>query len=184
MPKPLLSAGPCFCLSLSLLAGASHAQERFIAYEVPAPSTGNYSWRDPLGLDFDVNSPIRVTRVGAFDNDQNGLLEPITLYLYDRNSQQALIGALTVFGTEGEVVGGNRLVDVPDVTLPVGNYTVVAENYGGSEPYYDQGATPSSQPAVSTENSGNGLISFVGLGRFAGDGNGNARGQYPTIIDA
>ena len=178
----------CFVIGAAILAlpGASVQAAPTIAYHVNAPSSGNFDWADPLGLDFDVNSPVVVTRVGVFDSDQNGLFRAITFYLYDRNTQQPVVGPL-VFqqGETGTLVGGNRFIDIPDVTLPAGfQGAAVAENYGPGESYYDIGGPGGPGGAgASVTNDGGGAISFVGLGRYLNDPNGANAGQYPTVID-
>jgi hypothetical protein len=158
-----------------------------IAYQVNAPSSGNYDWADPLGLDFDVNSAngVVITRIGVFDSDQDGLNRPITFVLYNRATQAAVIGPTVFEGNAGTLVGGNRFIDIPDVRLPAGfEGAVVGENYGPGESYYDIGAPPFGAGAgASTANDGGGLINFVGLGRFGGDANGANRGRFPTEID-
>ncbi len=172
--------------AILVLAGRPAQAAPTIAYHVNAPSSGNFDWADPLGLDFDVNTPVVVTRVGVFDSDQNGLFRAITFYLYDRNTQQPVVGPL-VFqqGETGTLVGGNRFIDIPDVTLPAGfQGAVVAENYGPGESYYDIGGPGGAGGAgASVMNDGGGAISFVGLGRYLNDPNGANAGQYPTVID-
>jgi hypothetical protein len=177
--------------AVALLVGAllprSAGAAPTIAYQVNAPSSGNYDWADPLGLDFDVNSPngVVITRIGVFDSDQDGLNRPITFVLYNRATQAAVIGPTVLEGNAGTLVGGNRLIDIPDVTLPAGfEGTVVGENYGPGESYYDIGAPPFGGGAgASMTNDGGGLINFVGLGRFGPDANGANRGRFPTEID-
>ena len=171
---------------IALLAGAACAAPT-IAYQVNAASSGNYDWADPLGLDFDVNSPngVVITRIGVFDSNQDGLNRPITFVLYNRATQAVVIGPTVFEGNAGTLVGGNRFIDVPDVTLPAGfEGTVVGENYAPGESYYDIGAPPGASGAgASTMNDGGGLINFVGLGRYGPDANGANRGRFPTEID-
>jgi hypothetical protein len=170
---------------VALLAGSAPAAPT-IAYHVNAPSSGNYDWADPLGLDFDVNAPgVVITRIGVFDSNQDGLNRPITFVLYDRATQAVVIGPTVFEGQAGTLVGGNRFIDIPDVTLPAGfQGTVVGENYGPLESYYDIGAPPGAGGAgASVMNDGGGVIDFVGLGRYGPDANGANRGRFPTEID-
>ena len=182
---------PFFSLLVSAvilaLPGAPAQAAPTIAYQVNAPSNGNYDWADPLGLDFDVNSAngVVITRIGVFDSNQDGLNRPITFVLYNRATQAVVIGPTVFVGTAGTLVGGNRFIDIPDVTLPAGfEGTVVWENYGPGESYYDIGAPPFGAGAgASMTNDGGGLINFVGLGRYGPDANGANRGRFPTEID-
>jgi len=173
--------------SVVALLTASGAGAPTIAYHVNAPSSGNYDWADPLGLDFNVTGPegIVVTRIGVFDSDQDGLNRPITFVLYDRATQAAVIGPTVFEAQAGTLVGGNRFIDIPDVRLPAGfEGTVVGENYGPGESYFDIGGPGGDTGAGrSMPNDGGGLITFIGLGRYGPDANGGTRGQFPTVID-
>src|SRR6267142_6774963 len=69
-------------------AGSSLAGERFIAYQVPEGLVGNQDilGTTSIGMDFDVNLDITVTRLGVFDSGANGLSLTLTATLYDRDT--------------------------------------------------------------------------------------------------
>ena len=150
-----------------------------IAYDVPAGTVGNQAYGGSLGLDFNVNAPILIDQLGAF-NDASagaGLTTPITVRLWDRTTQNEVGSPITFpAGTPGTLINGSRFLPLATpIWLPAGfQGTIVAEGYGSGVPVEQNG---NNVAPTSIENSGGGLISFVGTGRF-----GNA-GDYPTNID-
>lgn len=156
---------------LSLLGGTAQAT---IAYQVPAGTVGNQAFTGPLGMDFDVNSPIRVTELGVFDSAQDGLVNTITAYIYDRTTQTSIVSLPFTAASPGTLVAGSRMKALPaPIVLPAGfQGSIVAENFGAS----DQNGN-SSTPAWTTD-SGGGLVSFVGSARW-----GPTPGLYPPNAD-
>lgn len=159
---------------------ATAANPKYIAYDVVPSLTGGQNFGGPVGMDFDVGgSAVAMTHIGVFDSAQDGLNAPITAYLYDRDTQLLVAGPFTFSGTSDSLVNGSRLRDIADVTLPAGfRGTIVADGYGASELLYNSGGVPSA--LGSTLGDGNGLISFVGNGRY---GLG-AAGTFPDQLDA
>ena len=147
----------------------------YIAYDVPAPSTGNQFWDGALGMDFDVNFPISVTAMGVYDSNQDGISGTVTAVIYDRNTQQQVANTLTSFtGSAGSLINGSRFQNLAStVTLGLGQYSMVAWGYSNFEP---NGNWNIDNSYLSTENNGGGLISFVGTSRWD-----NATNSYPTI---
>ncbi len=60
-----------------LLTMAPAARGGTIAYQLPSPLSGNQEYDGPIGLDFDVLAPIVITKLGAFDSEQNGMKRDI-----------------------------------------------------------------------------------------------------------
>lgn len=146
-----------------------------IAYAVPAGTVGNQDFGGTIGMDFDVDQPITITHLGAFDSASDGLKRPITVTLYDRDIAEA-IATLTINGDEGELIGGTRFVafDEP-IRLPADFAgTIAASGYGPDERL---GNDPITAKAWTTDD-GDGAIRFVGDGRY-----GNAPDAFAPIVD-
>lgn len=171
--------------ALGIAGGGSAAQADTIAYDVPLAISGNQAFDGGLGLEFNTNSAIRITRLGAFDSLGDGLQRPVEVGIFDRDSQQ-LVGSTVTFSADnapgtvsGTLIGGNRFADVPDFILPGGgHYVVVAQGYGDGELNFNSSGAPN---LTNVENTGGGLISFVGSSRYNFVSNTLA---YPTIPDS
>jgi len=151
----------------------------FTAYEIPAGQTGNQQHGGPLGLDFDVNSPVTITELGVFDDDSDGLNRTITAYLFDRNNPGAgPLRTLSFSPTDpGLLVDGSRFKPLASpITLPPGfQGTMSADGYGPGE---DNGNWWFGGLPPWTTDDATGALSFVGLSRW-----GDTPGTYPTNLD-
>ncbi|MBI4606769.1 MAG: fibronectin type III domain-containing protein [Planctomycetes bacterium] len=150
-----------------------------IAYFVPAGTVGNQFLNVSIGLgmDFDANVPILVTRLGVFDSGQDGLFLPIAARIFHRETGNELASLVFTPEDPGELVDGSRFKDlVPPLKLPAGfPGTIVGENYGQLEPNGNQGEGP--LPGMALE-SGGCAITFRGGGRVA-----DVPGTFPTRGD-
>jgi hypothetical protein len=163
-------------LTLGLITNAGAARADIIAYDNAAVAA-NQGFGNSLGLDFNVNTPILVTALGAFDSGVVGNLagvdgSGVTVGIYDRTTG-TLFGPSVHFtpASFGFQVNGDAFDAIPDLLLPAGfQGSIVAFN----DINYNSGGGPN---PTSTENTGGGAISFVGGGRF---GFGYS---YPTIVD-
>ncbi|MEO8427436.1 MAG: hypothetical protein ABI651_10020 [Verrucomicrobiota bacterium] len=146
------------------LLATNHA----IAYFVPGNKQGNQAIAISVGMDFDVQNPINVTRVGVFDSKSDGLKLPITARIYDRDSQQVLTELTFTPDAPGVLIEGMRFLDVsPPLHLDPGFHGVIAaEGYGPEEPIINSGGDPNA--VVWSLNDGNGSIQFVGSSRYTG----------------
>jgi hypothetical protein len=149
--------------------GAAFGQPRHIAYVVPAGTAGNQAFGGALGMDFNVELDILVTRLGVFDSGSDGLMLPIVAKLYNREDFTELASILFTPEDQGELVGGSRFKDLDDpLDLPAGfQGTIVAGGYGAAEMNGNQGAVDLGL----TTDDGKCSISFVGGGRFGNDPN-------------
>jgi hypothetical protein len=149
-----------------------------IAYLVPEGTVGNQgNHTGTLGLDFDVNVAIKVTKLGVFDSDSDGLARPIQARLYDRDAKESLAQISFTTAEPGELVGGSRMkpLDTP-LSLPAGFHgSMVAGGYGPDEP--DGNQFGGVDLDITTDDGGC-AISFVGTGRF-----GALPAAFPTFID-
>jgi hypothetical protein len=167
--------------ALALLWGAGQARAGYIAFDVAAGTVGNQNvFGEALGLDFDVNSAITITRLGVFDSGGDGLNSVLTAQLYDRDTGLAVSTVTFATGSgagSGTLIGGSRFLDVAPLTLQAGFHgSIVVSGYNDAEMNYN---TFGGVNTTQTTDSGGGLISFVGYGRYSG-GPGNV---YPTIVD-
>lgn len=162
-----------------LLASAATAQAQVIAYDAPLQS-GNQSWSGPLGMDFNVTSPIQVQSVGIFDSNGDGFNGTLQAAIFNRQTGAVVPGTSVTFtsAAPGVLINAHRFIALaPAVSLPAGEYSIVATGFTGSDP---NGNTMGSGAMVKTQNSGGGLITFVGTSRYD-----YAAGLYlPQIPDA
>ncbi len=139
-----VSAGGQEGLASELITAAPAAREAGVAYVVPEGTFGNQEFGGSLGMDFEVVHPVRVTELGAFDSEADGLFLPITVAIYDRTTGEA-VTPLVVFdvddpGTpereDGDLSDGSRFLLLPTpVELPAGfQGSIVAYGYGPGEP--------------------------------------------------
>lgn len=164
--------------TFAVLAPAAEAQTTVIAYAVPAGTAGNQDFGGALGMEFDVDNPILITRLGVFDAGSDGLYLPITARLYNRADFSEV--AMLEFTPEdpGELIGGSRFKPLAEpLRLEIGfQGTIVAEGYGAGEPLRNGGNDPVLLWAL---NDGNGSVKFVGTSRW-----GDMPGVYPPNADA
>ncbi|MCA9215231.1 MAG: PEP-CTERM sorting domain-containing protein [Planctomycetales bacterium] len=166
--------------------GSLHAQT--IAYQVPAGKEGTQNYGGALGMDFIVNSPIRVTALGVFDDSSDGINLDISAGIWSRDVAgtpddfaddtgiNLLASAAFSNNESGTLIDGSRFKDIAPFILEPGDYTISAWGYGDAE---RNGNVGTGSVASSTDDGG-GAITFVGGSRFgpAGDPSG-----FPSSVD-
>ena len=149
----------------AILLSASSQLSAAIALTVPAGATFNQQHNGLLGMDFDVTGPdgIIVSRLGAFDSGQDGILGTINVGIVDRTTGLVVGETLSFSGDAGDVVDGSRFLALPTpLVLPNGfQGSITAQGYGqeGNGNFTD----------FSVIDDGGGLINFVGGARWGGD---------------
>ena len=149
----------------AILLSASSQLSAAIALTVPAGATFNQQHNGLLGMDFDVTGPdgIIVSRLGAFDSGQDGILGTINVGIVDRSTGLVVGEVLTFSGDAGDVVDGSRFLNLSTpITLANGfQGSITAQGYGqeGNGNFTD----------FSVIDDGGGLINFVGGARWGGD---------------
>lgn len=169
-------------LKLAFVAVAACATASAIASPVDSTAlvstreTGNQAWTGALGIDFNVVSSIWVTQLGAYDSGANGFSGPISVGIYNRDTGN-LVGNSAVLTTENTSLSGyNRFFDVTDFILTAGNYSIVADGFSDQ----DKNGNTGNGGTAPTLNTGDGLISFTGSGRYGA----NTTSLFlPNIID-
>ena len=164
-------------LLLLLGSGVMAFASSYTAYIVPSGTTGNQDFNGSLGMDFDVNMPIVVTSLGAFDSGQDGFQNAITVALFNRVTEQ-IVGSTVTFTGTPSLEGGSSFQTITPIPLPAGfQGSIVASGYNASEPNGNAGIFSPPSPNR-TMDDGGGLISFVGYGRWD-----NTQGIYPRSVD-
>lgn len=165
-------------VALLALPSAASGQATFIAYVVPAGTQGNQEFGGVLGMDFDVNNPILVTRLGVFDDGSDGLTLPLTARLWDRSTQTELASIEFTPDDPGELVGGSRFKSLSSpIRLEIGfQGTITAEGYGAGERLRNRLNDPAN--IVWTTQDGDGSLAFVGSSRW-----GTTPGAFPDDVD-
>jgi hypothetical protein len=154
-----------------------------MAYTGATPN-GIQNWGGTLGMDFNVVNPtgIVISQLGAFDHGQNGIVGTqaggsIRVAVFNRNTQTIVPGLdVYIAGSSDPLVNFHRMRNVTPVTLPVGNYSIVALGYNGSELNGNSGVA--GYPATNT-NSNSGAIVFTGGARA-----GSTLFDFPGSVDS
>ncbi|MCB1126481.1 MAG: hypothetical protein KDM81_08305 [Verrucomicrobiae bacterium] len=149
-----------------------------VAYVNPAGTlVGNQAFNGSLGMDFDVARPIRITRLGVYDDGADGLFLPLTAAVYDRLTQTLLASLEFTPELPGDLVDSSRFKDLPEpLDLPAGFAgSMVAWGYGAEENLFNTGGRPADVALLGTFDGGS--IVFVGTGRW-----GDA-GAFPAGAD-
>jgi hypothetical protein len=139
------------------------------AYNV-GTSNGNQGWQGELGLEFKVNNPqgIIVKQLGVFDDKGNGIAgsqgvshNSIHVAIFDK-STQTIVAGLDEFitGNADAYTGNHRMKNVAPVTLPPGNYVLVAKGYSATELNGNRNLSGIPSNASDLQD-GSGAISFV-----------------------
>ncbi|MFN0130351.1 MAG: lamin tail domain-containing protein [Verrucomicrobiales bacterium] len=161
----------------AVFVAGSGANAPVIAYRVPAGTVGNQAYTGSLGHDFEVLSPIVVTRLGVFDSGSNGLSSPLTAQIWSRDGTPRRLVSLAFSNADpGQLAAGtsSRFKPLPTrVVLEPGEYSVVAYGYSNSEM---NGNASGNAPAWST-STGGGLIRFTGTARYG------SAAQFPATLD-
>jgi hypothetical protein len=181
MRRVFLSLGVAGLLLVG--AGQTQASPVFQAYST-ADTVGNQAWPGNLGVDFNVNSPITITALGAFDSNGLAFSPGITVGLFQRlpgtpdpsfDHAATLITSVTI--TSGFQSGNYLFNSIAPLTLGPGFYNVTAVGFNGLNLNLNENFNDGS---LINTNDGGGLLSFVGNGRF--DGNGSL--DYPALTTA
>lgn len=156
------------------------------AYETTEGERGLQNFTGSVGMDFVVNAPIRVTRLGAFDSRSNGFARTISVQLWQRDDAgtpfvpsddtgESVLAALSFSEADpGQLVGGTRFKPLPvPLILGPGTYTISASGYGVGERLLNGGAD-----GAGDVNDVGGRITYVGKSRWS-----DTADAFPTNVD-
>lgn len=149
-----------------------------IAYVNPPDTEGNQAFGGSVGNDFDVVRPVRITRLGTFDDSSDGLMRAIAVRVYDRVTLAEMAKLVFTPENPGELIGGSRFKDLPQpLVLPIGfQGAIVGSGYGSGERDGNNGIPGATRLDLDTFTGG--CLKFVGLSRWGDDPD-----AYPQIID-
>ncbi len=149
-----------------------------IAYQTPAGQPGNQAFGGSLGMDFDVYFPIKVTKLGVFDENSDGLNLTINAALFDRTTTKSLVKLEFTTAEPGELIGGSRFKTLATpIILPAGfKGCMVAWGYGTGEQLFNTGGTAANVALL--QNFDGASIMFVGTSRYS-----VTPGNYPESAD-
>lgn len=129
------------------------------APQVNGPLVGNQGWGGTLGLDFNVLAPIRVTALGAFDSNADGIAGLLRTAIF--RSDGALATPIASFQNIGNLTGHSYLFQslAAPVILTPGSYQLASWGYGGMDPNFN---TYGANPGPVTFNTLGGRLAAVG----------------------
>ncbi|UUO06653.1 FecR family protein [Blastopirellula sp. J2-11] len=170
------------------------ANGKHIAYTTRAGTVGNQLYEGKVGHDFIVNETIEVTRLGVFDSNSDGLQRALFCEIWQRDDRGTpddfrddygivMAGRLPFTPDDpGELIEGNRFksLEAP-LTLPPGNYTIVAFGYGNGEPLGNDQYQVGLYRKRKSRDDGQGVVSFVGSSRYGDQTTGPH--AFPGIVD-
>lgn len=164
MIKQVLTAG---ALALATL-GVTPAGAATVAYDVEV-THGNQQYTGVLGMLFSVNQSIDVTKLGAFDDNGDGIVGTITTEIWSRTGYTGIakLATLTFDSTDmGTLDGGSRFKALSNfLTLASGDYAIVSYGYSADDMHGNKAQRPG---APWTTNDGGGALSFGAIGLFGG----------------
>jgi hypothetical protein len=155
-------------------AGVAHASS-FMPYQISPADTVNQYWGGSFGQDFNVNSTITITSFGAWQPNGINSSQPLTISIYDRNTQSVVYSQIFTNATPGTPGASSvGFISVNDVLSP-GSYSLVGDGFGVVPVglYNTEGTG-----LAGTLDNGGGVLTFGGW-RYANSSNG-----YPTITFA
>ncbi len=154
------------------------ATDRRIAYFTPASTPGNQSLLNPLGMGFDVQNPIVVTRLGVFDANSDGFSNPIDARIFDRDSQAVIAGVSFSPEDPGVLIEGMRFKPLdPPLRLEAGFKGLIeADGFLAPDPILNSNGNAAN--AIWTLHDGNASLVFVQMNLV-----GSIPGEYPLTVD-
>jgi hypothetical protein len=82
-----------------------------------------------LGMDFDVLQAIEVTQLGVFDSAFDGLIDELTVGIFDLSSSGPALVQTQVSGLGTSNDGSSRFVSISPFLLGPGSYSIVASGF-------------------------------------------------------
>ena len=146
-------------------------------------SNGAQSYGGSLGMVFKVNNPsgIVVNQLGAFDHQGNGITGTqnggVRVAIFSRTTKVQVPGLdAFIVGNADGINGNHRMKNISPVTLPPGEYVVVAMGYNQNE----LNGNSKFGSTIPFGDNGGGAISYGTNGFYANVANGFA---YRTLED-
>ena len=119
-----------FASSAMFTAMSAHAAPVAAAEWSGGQTQGSFDGPWTVGYSFTLTSSVRVTDLGVYDHNGDGLGRTSTVGLW--TSTGTLLTSTTVAsGTAAPLIGHFRYADITDIVIGVGNYVVAASDLGG-----------------------------------------------------
>lgn len=165
--KPMLLAGVAAIAAIAAPASA------VIVYNTAPGLAGNQAYSGTIGLDFRVNTAVRVTALGAFDALSDGLSTDIFVGIF--NAAGVLVSPVINFnGATNDGSSAYVFQSITPIVLAAGDYQVGAWGYNGVDLNYNN----SGPGGPITFNSFSGKLTALGT-RYAGSG--GVIGNIPDV---
>jgi len=171
-------------LGLAPLVFAATLQAQFTAYQIPDGTVGNQNFAGPVGVDFDVLSPIYLTGLGVFDSASDGLDGTEAVYIWQLTSPTTgtLLTSTNFDAGDGVLVGGYRVKPLAEkLRLNPGSYVLSADGYASIYNTHGISTNFLGPAGAGAADDAGGLIAFVGTSRFQSPP--TAAGSFPNTID-
>lgn len=153
------------CLSFLGDARGVNAQTlNAITFTLDGTSTQGYDGN--LGIDFNVNSAITLTQLGAYNDTGQAFITPKTVQIWNRNLPDTPLFQITIQPGQGTLLDGVRFVDIPALTLPIGfQGTLSAYGFNNTDRNYNTNTGSlntshqlTTDPLISWQDNGSGFV--------------------------
>jgi hypothetical protein len=153
-----------------------------VAINFTSGEAGNQDYAGSLGTDFTVNYATRITQLGVFDDDSDGIVGTLTAQIWNRDGNTGtLVPGTTITFTNadpGTLDGGVRLKPLAtSVVLAPGTYTLASYGHSSDDKnlnpgyssysYYTQGGGPATGSAGFPPSAPGFPITFENQKRYA-----------------
>jgi hypothetical protein len=172
-----------FLTAAAIASALTWQASAIIAYDSPSGITVGLQGGGPwiLGNEFQVNSPISVTSIGAFNSGAGGFgsAAEVAIYSLSAGTWSQVPGTFVSFsgGPGGYTyVGDNAFSSIAPVSLGLGTYAIVAANYGDPNPDFNANTGAgvprttfqTATTAISMTGTANGSTAFYDSGTSLG----------------
>lgn len=130
-------------------------------YSAPDGLAGNQAWTGTLGLNFDVNAPVKITDLGVFDSNADGLASDLFVTIFNRVTGTQLFAPVQFAAGTANQGGAYIFQDIADFILGPGQYQLAAYGYSNGEPNYNYGFIQSGNGGPITFNNVQGHLTAV-----------------------
>lgn len=154
-------------IGLSLFVGVEGADAQSLnAITFTLDKTSTQGYEGNLGIDFNVNSAITLTQLGAYNDTGLDFITPKTVQIWNRNLPDAPLFQITIQPGQGTLRDGVRFVDIPTLTLPIGfqgtlsayGFNDTDRNYNTNTGSLNTSHQLTTDPLISWQDNGSGFV--------------------------
>lgn len=140
-----------------------------IVFEVPSGTDGQQSISGGfvIGMDFDVNNPVTIVQLGAYDAGGNGFAGTLTVGIFNRDTGLLYGSSLTFTPDDaGTLIGGSRFKTLSTpFTLPAGFHGSIVEWWNnGNDQNGNRVFTPNHDTTFNTVDGSLALVQHADYG--------------------